>query len=74
MSDYEFSQVIDAPTRITKNSQSCINLIFTNVEAFTSGVAVVSVADHLMNYLIMGSSPNYSPHRYIFTRKLNYLD
>lgn len=54
MQDYGLNQIIKTPTRITQRNSTCIDLTFTNIDKYTSGVACVSVADHLMNFVILG--------------------
>ena len=51
---YNYKQVINRPTRITEHSKTIIDLTFTNIDhQISHGVALVSVADHLMNFLVI---------------------
>ena len=74
MQDYGFRQTINSPTRITQNSSTCIDLTFSNIEKYTSGVACVSVADHLMNYIVLGTTNSLNTHHYVTTRKFKNLN
>ena len=69
-----FKQTIKLPTRITETTTTCIDLTFTNAPNFTAGVAIVSVADHLLNYINIGRRPTQSNHRYIMSRNFRKLD
>ena len=71
---YGFQQTIKLPTRITEESETCIDLTFTNAPAFTSGVGIVSIADHLMNYIILGKSNIPHHHRFIYSRNFKKVN
>ena len=63
--DYSFQRKVHAYTRITDESATIIDLCLTNIKNLqtTAGVAAVSVADHLMNFLVLpkkSSTPNTS--------------
>ena len=73
-STYGLSQVINAPTRITDSSATIIDLTLTNIKNYSSGVGVVSVADHLMNFIILDSKFNRPNHRFITSRNFKKLD
>ena len=56
-----FSQLIFEATRITENSQSCIDHIFTNIStSCSSGSLAVEIADHLPVFIIL-YDPKFSP-------------
>ena len=56
-----FSQLIFEATRITGNSQSCIDHIFTNIStSCSSGSLAVEIADHLPVFTIL-YDPKFSP-------------
>ena len=56
-----FSQLIFEATRITENSQSCIDHIFTNIStSCSSGSLAVEIADHLPVFTIL-YDPKFSP-------------
>ena len=56
-----FSQLIFEATRITENSQSCIDHIFTNISTpCSSGSLAVEIADHLPVFSIL-YDPKFSP-------------
>lgn len=74
MEDYGFTQTIQAPTRITPTSRTCIDLTFTNLQRHTSGVACIAVADHLMNFIILGERAHGATHRIITTRSIKGLN
>ena len=60
-------QIISEPTRVNNFSSTIIDLTFTNIESkITHGVAVVTVADHLMNYVVlhMKKEPIHK-HKYV---------
>ena len=55
------SRLIFEATRITENSQSCIDHIFTNISTFcSSGSLAVEIADHLPVFSIL-YNPKFSP-------------
>ena len=73
---YNFKQVISQPTRVNERSSTIIDLTFTNIESKIShGVAVVSVADHLMNFLVihMKKEPIHR-HKYVSSRNYRRLN
>ena len=56
-----FSQLIFEATRITENSQSCIDHIFTNISTpCSSGSLAVEIADHLPVFSIL-YDPKFNP-------------
>ena len=56
-----FSQLIFEAIRITENSQSCIDHIFTNVStSCSSGSLTVEIVDHLPVFTIL-YDPKFSP-------------
>lgn len=56
-----FSQLIFEATRITENSQSCIDHIFTNIStSCSSGSLAVEIADHLPVFTIL-YDPKFCP-------------
>ena len=73
---YGFKQLINSPTRITANSSTIIDLTFVNHEfrQVHHGVAVVSVADHLLNYIVLGDYLDKSGHKFIYCRNYKKLD
>ena len=51
--DFNLSQIVNASTRITKSTSTCIDLIFTNMEYISnSGTLDVHVSDHLPVFVI----------------------
>ena len=73
---YGFNQTIKLPTRrrVTESSSTCNDLTFTNATEHTSGVGVISVADHLMNYIVLGKQNTPANHRYVTSRNFKNLD
>ena len=56
-----FSHLIFEATRLTENSQSCIDHIFTNIStSCSSGSLAVEIADHLPVFRIL-YDPKFSP-------------
>ena len=56
-----FSQLIFEATRITENSQSCIDHIFTNISTSCSSSSLaVEIANHLLVFTIL-YDPKFSP-------------
>ena len=56
-----FSQLIFEATRITENSQSCVDHIFTNIStSCSSGSLAVEIADHPPVFTIL-CDPKFSP-------------
>ena len=47
---------------------------FANCQRYTTGVACVSVADHLMKFIILGEKSQGGTHRYITSRSFKRLD
>ena len=71
---YGFLQTISSPTRITESTATCIDLTFTNLQSYTAGVGIVSIADHLMNFIVLGRSNSPSHHRFVISRNFKNLD
>ena len=78
MESYDCSQLIDRYTRITKNSSTAVDLIFSNckTKVSESGVVEVSVSDHYMIYCIIGKSKsdNIDNHKYKTGRSMKNFD
>ena len=74
LSTYGLSQTIKSPTRITDSSSTIIDLTITNTKNYTSGVGVVSVADHLLNFIILDSESTRTNHRFVTSRNFKNLD
>ena len=72
---YNYTQLIQVPTRVTKSSSTIIDLTFINFNdvQVTQGVAIVSVADHFMNYLIFPSKTKKPNHKFIYVRNYKKL-
>ncbi|RMX55094.1 hypothetical protein pdam_00024460, partial [Pocillopora damicornis] len=66
-----FSQLIYEATRITANSQSCIDHIFTNISTSCSSSSLaVEIADHLLVFTI-SYDPKFSPFPDYFELRVN---
>ena len=51
--EFNLDQIIKTPTRITKKTSNCIDLIFSNVEYIQScGTMNISISDHLPTFFI----------------------
>ena len=74
MNDYGLCQVIESPTRITASSSTCIDLTFTNIDRYTSGVLKIAVADHLLNFIILGEKTQGASHKTITARNLKRVN
>ena len=74
MDDYGLCQVIQSPTRITATSSTCIDLTFTNLDHYSSGVLYVAVADHLLNFVILGGKTQGAKHKTITARSLKRVN
>ncbi len=68
---FQLKQLIKEPTRVTKTSESCIDLIFTNTannRIHSSGVIPCGLSDHSLIYVVKKCiKPRYKP-RLIKTR------
>ena len=66
------------PTRITKESKTLIDNIFSNVteHSITSGNIIYSISDHLPQFCIFNSSPKFSYHKKqsIFRQDWSHFD
>jgi len=60
--------------RIANSSSTIIDLTITNVKNYTAGVGVISVADHLMNFIILDSKFTKPNHRFVTSRNFKRLD
>ena len=61
--DYDFKQHINCPTRLTSNSETCIDLTITNYkDNVVAGVTTAIVAYHQMNFVILGKRKVNSKH------------
>ena len=75
--DFNMTQLISKPTRVTSSSSTLIDLIFTsNTEKVTyNDVVEIGVSDH---YMIVASWGNVKQkcdsHKYLITRNTNKLD
>ena len=68
---FNLDQIIKSPTRIVKNSKSCLDLIFTNIDYIaSSGVLDVAVSDHLPVFLVKKKQKTIS--LYATTRGRSY--
>lgn len=75
ISAYNFTQTINQLTRVTEKSSTTIDLTLTNcVNKITSGVAIVSVADHLMNFAIYGDKKTIHHHKYVTSRNYKKMN
>ena len=73
--DYDFKQHINCPTRLTDNSETCIDLTITNYkENVVAGVTSAIVADHQMNFIILGKRNTNNKHVFINTRNLKNVN
>ena len=52
---YDLDSLINVPTRISKNSESCLDVILTNVPAFAkdSGVIHTGLSDHDLVHTVL---------------------
>jgi hypothetical protein len=71
---FGLSQTIKLPTRITDASATCIDLLFTNVTDYKAGAAIVSVADHLLNYIAIGKQKSNNHHRFVTSRNFKNMN
>jgi hypothetical protein len=73
---YQVEQLIESPTRITSNTKSLIDLVFSNKPDFIikSGVEHVGISDHSMVYVHRKISvPRKSP-KVVNTRQYRYYN
>ena len=69
---YGFQHVINVPTRITDQTNTCMT--FANTPLFTAGVGLVSVADHLLNFITIGNKSVPARHRCVVLRNFKLLN
>jgi hypothetical protein len=75
INDYGYKQHTEAYTRITPVSKTIIDLCVSNIQSqVISGVAAVSVADHLLNYIVLASNHGTQQHTYVTSRNLNRVN
>ena len=68
---FQFTQIIDKPTRITATSKSIIDLLYTNQlsRVVTHGVVDYGVNDHCLVYVVRKVAvPSSNKHKYVTTR------
>ncbi|XP_071944256.1 uncharacterized protein [Antedon mediterranea] len=67
---FQLNQYIKTPTRVTENSSSCIDLIFSNRDDFISktGVVPIGISDHSLIYAIRKKFKIKLPPRILHTR------
>ena len=73
---FQFTQIIDKPTRITATSKSIIDLIYTNQlsRAVTHGVVDYGISDHCLVYVVRKVAvPSSNKHKYVTTRPFKKL-
>ena len=71
MGDNGLRQIIKKPTRVTNNSKSTIDLVFTNINSAlinSAGVIELSISDRKPVYLIKKSKRHKHPKRTVMTR------
>ena len=69
---YGFQHFINVPTRITDQTNTCMT--FANTPLFTAGVGLVSVADHLLNFITIGNKSVPARHRCVVLRNFKLLN
>ena len=77
MGDYGLQQTITCPTRVTNNSKSTIDLIFTNINTKlinSVGTIEVSISDHKPIYLNKKAQRHKHPKTCITSRNYRYYD
>ena len=73
--DFNFSQIIKAPTRHSKTNASCLDLIFTDMNyIFSSGTLDVAVSDHLPVFLIKKKQKLKSTFTFVEARSYKNYD
>ena len=67
---FELKQLITSPTRVTLDSKSIIDLIFTSVSErhLTSGVIPITLSDHFLTFTIMNFKLPSLPSKFITKR------
>ena len=73
---YNYQQLISQATRVTDRSSTIIDLTFTNIDSkIKHGVAIVTVTDHLMNFLVLQlkKEPTHR-HNYVTTRNYKHMN
>ena len=76
---FNLSQIIDTPTRVTKDTASILDLIITNrhEKIDKSGVLPISMSDHYLVYCTWGKKRNTkqnSCHKYKLLRDFKHFD
>ena len=77
MGDYGLQQLIKNPTRVTNNSKSTIDLIFTNIAPLlinSVGAIDVSISDHKPIYLNKKAQRHKHPKKLIISRNYRYYN
>ena len=76
MDGFLFSQLIDAPTRVTTTTQTLIDHIYsTNPEKHTeSGVFNTSISDHYLIFTVYGEDRPFTPKKVIQWRDFKNFD
>ena len=76
LNNYQLFQLINEPTRITENSETCIDLVITNkkdnVKVF--GVYPLSISDHSFIYIIRKIGLSRGNPKVIVSRNLKSFD
>jgi hypothetical protein len=63
--------LIDRPTRITQNSQSCIDYVFSNIRGATGFVLDCYIADHLAHGPLKLRTVHFSDSTIIYENKVS---
>ena len=73
---YDLDSLINVPTRISKNRESCLDVILTNVPAFAkdSGVIHTGLSDHDLVYTVLKTRHMWSKAETITKRSFKTFD
>ena len=73
---YDLDSLINVPTRISKNRESCLDVILTNVPAFAkdSGVTHTGLSDHDLVYTVLKTRHMWSKAETITKRSFKTFD
>ena len=75
MASFNYSQLVDKPTRISQHSSTLIDHIFSNAPNNISSISVpqYSIIDHCLTRTTQNLLDKGSSHKYIRSEKLNNL-
>ena len=72
---FNMSQIISEPTRVTANSLSIIDLIYTNIESIVdSGVIDANISDHFLTFVKVGLNVQKSTSISFFYRSIRRIN